>query len=175
MVAKDGETTKLVFRFGLLAVGLLLSGCAGGGGGLVLKPVGPALIPPARAESTTGTLVVYSAFEVNADFNSRDPYHREYSDYRIYATDGNLLQRVHNDSGFKVGSPARVRLPAGNYRVIAHANGYGLVTVPVVVAPDQLTTLHLEGGGSWPEQSTSGQTNVVRLPDGWVVGWRATG
>ena len=173
MVAKDDETTKLVFRFCLLAVGMLLSGCAIGGSGQALEPVGAAPIQPLGAESATGTLVVYSAFEVNADFNRRDPYHREYSDYRIFSTNGNLLQRVHNDSGLNVGSPAQVKLPAGSYLVSARANGYGVVTVPVVTASNRLTTLHLEGSGSWPDKSAPGQTNTVRLPDGQVVGWRA--
>jgi len=35
-------------------------------------------------------LVVYSAYEVNADFNARDPRRPEYSDYRIFTADGNL-------------------------------------------------------------------------------------
>ena len=158
----------------LIVAGALLSGCATGRNGLALDTVGPPLSQPTAAiSSTNGTLVVYSAFEVNADFNSRDPYRPEYSDYRIFTIGGKLLQRVHNNSGTILQDPVPVELSAGKYRVIARANGYGYVTVPIIIEARQSTILHLEGGVSWSDKSVSGQTNTVRLPDGQVVGWRA--
>ena len=172
-MAENDETMKSAFLVCFLAAGVLFSGCALSRSGLVLNPVGPTPIQSAKARSATGTLVVYSAYEVNADFNSRDPYRPEYSDYRIFNTDGKLLQRVHNNSGTMLQDPVSVELPAGKYRVIARANGYGFVTVPVLIAPNQFTTLHLQGGGSWPEQSAFRQTNAVWLPDGWVIGRHA--
>ena len=48
----------------------------------------------------------------------------------------------------------------------------GYVTIPVIIAARENTLLHLEGGGSWPDESAFNQTNAVRLPDGQVVGWR---
>jgi hypothetical protein len=108
---------------------------------------------------------------VNADFNTQDRYRQEYSDYRIYSADGQLRQRVHNDTGTALGSPVTVRLPPGQYRVVARANGYGTVTVPVVIATGGTTVIHLEGG-NWPDKAAFNETNAVRLPDGRIVGWR---
>ena len=68
--------------------------------------------------------------------------------------------------------PAPVELPAGKYRVVANANGYGQVTIPVIIEAQQTTVLHLEGGGSWLNEAEFNQTNAVRLPDGQIVGWR---
>ena len=123
--------------------------------------------------STTGTLLVYSAYEVNADFNARDPNRPEYSDYTIFTPDGKLLQKVHNNSGTILQEAVPVELPPGKYNVSALANGYGFVTIPVIVESGQTTILHLEGGGFWPNESVFDQTNAVRLPDGQIIGWRA--
>jgi hypothetical protein len=153
----------------LLAV-LPLAGCASNGPGLVLAPVGPSAFH-ARAGSA-GSLVVFSAYDQGAHFNDL-PYRRVHSDYSILATDGKLLQTVHNDNGTAVGSPKEVLLPAGRYQIVARANGYGAVTVPVVVGTNQTTTVHLEGGNPWGSKAPSAQANPVRLPDGQIVGWRA--
>jgi hypothetical protein len=154
----------------MMAAGILLMGCTAGNSEIVLDPVGPPTAQAARVNPNLGILTVYSAFEVNADFNSRDPNRQEYSDYRIYSPDGKLLQRVHNDTGSNFGSPAGVSLAAGKYRVVARANGYGTVTVPVVITGNRDTTVHLEGG--YADESTSEQSNAVRLPNGDFVGWR---
>lgn len=156
------------------AAGIFLLGCASGKSGLALDTVGPIPAKTAPVHSTTGTLVVYSAYDMNADFNSRDPYRPEYSDYKIYTAAGKLLQRVHNDSGTILQDPVPVKLPIGKYRLVARADGYGSVTIPVIIAAQQTTVLHLEGGGAWPDKSVFNQTNAVRLPDGRIVGWRAS-
>lgn len=157
----------------IAAAGMVLSGCATGKSGLVLDTVGPVPAQATLRYSTPGTLVVYSDYDANADFNRRDPYRPEYSDYTIYTADGRLSQRVHNDSGTIRQNPVSVKLAAGKYRVVARANGYGSVTVPVIIAAQQTTILHLEGGAAWPDKSVFNQTNAVRLPDGRIVGWRA--
>jgi len=148
----------------------LLCGCASGQRNLVLEPVGPSEIR-AAAPATTGTLVVFSAFDVHApnvgDF--RDV--QSHSDYKIYSDDGKLLQVVHNHPRRLDEEPAHVELPPGRYRVVANSNGYGVVTVPVVVKADQATTVHLEGG-TWSNEAN--KKNAVRLPDGEVVGYRAS-
>jgi hypothetical protein len=158
----------------VLGAGALLGGCAVSQRGMVLDPVGPAPAFSRTQGTTRGTLKVYSAFQTNADFNKRDPYRREYSNYAVYSPAGKLLQVVHNDSGLMAGSPARVELPAGRYRVVARANGYGTVTVPVLIESGRVTTIHLEGG-SWPDESAFEKTNAVCLPDGQFAGWRAAG
>lgn len=162
---------KLHFAASILAAAALLSGCASHRPALVLDPVGP---PPfaSAAAGSSGTLKVFSAYEQGANFNS-PPYRREYSDYRIFSVDGHLLQTVQNDSGTLSGAPKRVELPAGSYRVVARANGYGEVTVPVDIRAGQVTTVHLEGSPSWPNRSQLAASNPVRLPHGEIAGWRA--
>jgi len=157
----------------LITANAVLSGCATDPKGPVLDTVGPPMSQSLPASSTNGTLLVYSAYEVNADFNARDPNRPEYSDYKIFTHDGKLLQKVHNNSGTILQQAVPVELPPGNYNVHAIANGYGFVTIPVIVESRQNTTLHLEGGCFWPNESVFNQTNAVRLPNGQVVGWKA--
>src|SRR5580698_2621656 len=142
---------KLIFAVG--GIGLLLAGCATSNNGLMLEGVGPDPSSSVNAAATTGTLLVYSAPEVNADFNSRDPHRPQYSDYQILTADGKLQQQVHNSSGTILQRPKQVDLPVGKYRVVAEANGYGFVTVPVTIEGGRDTMLHLEGGFKWPNQS----------------------
>jgi hypothetical protein len=148
-----------------------LTGCVSAKNGLVLDAVGPIPSSVTVAHSATGTLVVYSAYEVNADFNSRDPERPEYSDYRVYSNDGKLLQRVHNDSGTIFQDPRRVTLPVGTYRVIARANGFGYVMIPVNIGPQQTTMVRL--AGNWNASYQFNDANAVRLPDGQIVGWKS--
>ena len=162
---------KIFFALILFASGALLSGCATGKN-VVLDTVGPAPAQTLSANSNEDTLMVYSAYEVNADFNARDPNRPEYSDYKIFSADGKILRRVHNNSGTILQDPAQIKLPAGKYRVVARANGYGYVTVPIIIEAKQNTILHLEGGDAWPDESLFNQTNAVCLPDGQIIGWK---
>ncbi len=155
----------------LLAAATPRSVCAFGPRDMVLEPVGPS--PASVADNNgEGSLVVYTAYDVNAigigDYEER----RHYSDYRILADDGKLLRIVHNDVG-PIRPATHVTLPAGTYRVVANANGYGTVTVPVVIGSNRLTVVHLEGGASWSDMAADSQASAVRLPDGEIIGWRA--
>ena len=160
--------------FSLIVIGAcaFLPGCATEQNGLVLDTVGPAPSQPTAASSTNGKLEVYSAYETSPDFGSRNSRGQEYSDYKIFTTDGTLLQRVHNNSGTILQDAVPVALPPGKYKVVARANGYGYVTVPVMISARQTTIMHLEGGGFWPNESAFNQTNAVRLPDGLIIGWK---
>ena len=105
---------------------------------------------------------------------NRTPYRRRYTDYRIFNADGkDLVQVVENNHDTLLNSPPPVALPPGSYRVVARANGYGSVTVPVVIKPAQLTTVHLEGSVWWPRGSPIFNSDPVRLPKGEIAGWRA--
>jgi len=152
---------------------MLLAGCASSQQGLTLAPVGPASTQAAPVVSENGSLVVYSAYDVTPANQGDYEHRRHYTDYKILNQDGSLLKVVHNDSGSVVREAARVDLPPGSYKVVARANGYGKVTVPVVIEQNQLTTVHLEGGGSWQNEAARSSDQVVRLPDGTIVGWRA--
>jgi len=162
---------KLLISANVLVTAALLAGCVSPQHGLVLDPVGPPTSQSAGA-SSNGTLMVFSAFDPHAHFNDL-PYLNHYTDYKITFQDGKLLQTVHNDSGTLLEEPKRVELPAGAYGVVAWANGYGVVTVPVIIRANQVTTVHLEGSPSWQNRSQIGRSNPVRLPDGEIAGWRA--
>jgi hypothetical protein len=164
---------KTISIFPGLTVGmLLLVGCSAPRTALVLDPVGPAPIQTSPQQSGNGVLVVFSAYDAGPDYGNRDPYRPACSDYKILSTTGTLLRVVHNDSGTILQQPAAVSLPAGHYEVLARANGYGTVTVPVLIEAQHSTVLHLEGG-SWPRRASLNRTNLVRLPDGQAVGWRS--
>jgi hypothetical protein len=152
-----------------LAALVLLPACSFAGSGLVLDPVGPSA-GPAAAATDAGTLVVYSAYSVNAPSLGDPSYRQRYSNYKILSPNGQLLRAVANDAGLTVAAPVAVALPPGSYRVVARANGYGFVQVPVVVAAGRATTVHLEGGSSAESVAAA---DAVRLPDGRIIGWRA--
>ena len=170
------EVMQSFSRFGrvmiLASVGVFLAGCTTSRRGLTLDRVGPALAQPALKNYSSGKLVVFSAYDLNASFNNRNSRIPVCSDYDILAGNGRSLQRVHNHTETLLQDPVAVELPPGEYRVVSLANGYGRVTIPVVVDAGRTTVIHLEGGGSWPEESRFNKTNAVRLPDGLVVGWR---
>ena len=163
---------KLYSTANLLVATALVGECVSQQRGMVLDPIGPPGLQSPGAGSN-GTLVVFSAFDAHADFNDL-PCLRHYADYKVTCQDGKLMQTVHNDSGTLSERPRRVQLPAGAYSVVARANGYGVVPVPVVIRADQVTTVHLEGSPSWQNRSQLAQSNPVRLPDGEIAGWRAS-
>jgi len=140
---------------------------------LVLDPVGPSPIQ-SSASGVNGSLIVFSAFDPHSHLNGY-PYRRYYTSYKLFSNDGQLLRTVQNDNGRLVEGPARVTLPPGTYRVVASANGFGEVVVPVVIAAYQVTTVHLDGRASSADTATLASSNPVRLPDGEIVGWRTTG
>lgn len=164
---------KAIFTLAAMSVGVFLSGCATANHGPVFDTVGPPISSSKATDFNNGSLTVYSAYEVNADFNARDPNRPEYSDYKIFTPDGKLLQKVHNNSGTILQDAMPVELPPGKFTVRARANGYGFVTIPVIIESRKTTILHLEGGSFWPDESVFNQTNAVRLPDGLVIGWKA--
>ena len=160
---------KLVLT--VFGMGMLLMGCSTSKSGLVLDCVGPQPIAATTSPSGAGTLVVYSAYQAGADFDTRDAFRPEYSNYSILSADGKLLQKVINNSGTILQDPAPVKLPAGEYRVTARANGYGYVTVPVVIAANRNTVVHLETDS--PGAAAFNETNAVRLPGGEIVGYKS--
>jgi hypothetical protein len=156
---------------GLLVCGLGF-GCVAGHRGPDLAAVGPAAVPAATS-AATGTLVVHSAYVVGADFNARDRYRPAHSDYEIFTAGGALYERVHNQTGTMIPDAVPVTLPPGNYVVKAQANGWGTVSVPVVIKRGQRTAVFLEGGAPVPGETASNLARFVRLPDGEAVGWKA--
>ena len=162
---------KLIISASFLVVASLVAGCVSQPHGLVLDPIGPPS-PRSAWAGSNGTLVVFSAFDPHADFNDL-PYLRHYTSYKIISQNGKLTQTIHNDNGTLLAGPQKVELPVGAYCVIARANGYGVVTAPVIIQANQVTMVHLEGSPAWQNGSQLSQSNSVRLPDGEIAGWRA--
>jgi hypothetical protein len=165
---------KLNFILAAGGAAALLVGCASSHVGVVLDTVGPGPADTYHASATQGTLQVFSSYEVNPDFNSRDPYRQEFSDYRLLDANGQLIQQVHNNSGTILQRPLVVTLPAGRYLVEAQANTYGLVKVPVKIENGRDTQVHLEGAARWPNATGPDSANAVHLPNGQIVGWKSS-
>jgi hypothetical protein len=151
-----------------------MAGCASSDSKLVLAPVGPPQ-PPMVSLNSDGTLLVYTAYQTGVPSPYLPENLRQHSDYDLRGDDGKLLRHISNQAGDQSEAPVPVPLPAGSYKIVARTNGFGLVTVPVVIVAGRLTELHLEGGASWSAKHAFNDSNSVRLPDGEVIGWKADG
>jgi hypothetical protein len=155
--------------FASIAAVLISTGCAHTQG-IVLQQVGPAPITQykkANADSAKqGSLVVYSAWQKTG---TDDPEHDHHSSYDILKGDA-VLRHVRNYFNPMLEEPIKVPLPAGNYQVRARAQGYGYVSVPVVIEAGRVTKVCLDGTGG-AELAQAPISEQVRLPDGRIVGW----
>ncbi len=138
---------------------------------LTLAPVGPAPLAagPGMPASGLGQLQVFTEtdeYEVDHDV----PFfpHR---DYEVCTAEGKRLKRVWNSQSHEDETPAMVSLPPGRYLVKADAEFYGPVTVPVLIAPNALTKVVLQPG--WKPGQTVADSQLVRMPEGYFIGWRA--
>jgi hypothetical protein len=119
--------------------------------------------------ATNGELTVYSATYSPTLEQSEYPAH---TNYTIATVDDHVIEHVTNATGTFNSRPARVSLPAGEYHVRAQYNGGRFVTVPVVIEPDKITVVDLDGEALSQRRAVGRE--MVRLPDGQVVGWSAT-
>jgi len=161
-----------------------LLGCATPRPWTLSAPVGPAPNESARSPGAS-SLQVYSArerapadvhkeeFLWNNDFGRNEfLYEPAHTDYVVLSADGRVLYRVRNADGPNDAEPAVLTLPPGNYQVQAQARDLGLVNVPVVIEAGQQTTVNLQRFRQSAEGSAPNR-DLVRLPDGRVVGWPA--
>jgi hypothetical protein len=136
-----------------------------------------------------GTLTVHSARRIPnldpkgnvqewfPDGNYEALYELAHTDYRIYSADGQLFKQVRNARGMNDAKPTAVSLPPGAYTIEAEAERKGdlealSVVVPVVIDPGLVTTVHLEP--KWrPRDARDSGDELVLLPDGRIIGWRA--
>jgi len=148
---------------------VLASGCAANRHVVLQTAVGP---PPfeTRTGAPEGKLTVYSALDTGLSSDPDASTH--HSDYRIYSADGKQLKYVHNWVGTFIEDPAVVSLAPGRYSVVARAAASGTVTVSIVIEAGKTTSVHLDGSKLADGRKTS-DSDIVRLPDGWTVGWRA--
>jgi hypothetical protein len=129
----------------------------------------PSAAAPSPPSSRNGDLTVYS--ETYSPTLEQSEY-SAHSDYTISTVDDHVIEHVTNATGSFNSRPARVSLPAGNYHVRAQYNGGRFVTFTVVIEPDKATVVDLDGEAL--SQGRAAAKEMVRLPDGQVVGWSAT-
>ncbi len=160
---------KIKVRYLLLGVVPLLASCASQP--ITLAPVGPRPVASERflPSSGEGQLQVFT--ETKEWAGSDDVPYFAHRDYHLYTVEGTRLKRVWNSQNHEDQSPAVVTLPAGSYIVRANAENYGLVAVPVLIKPGRTTTVILQPG--WKPGAATTGAEVVRLPNGYPVGWRA--
>ena len=149
----------------------LLTGCATTR--VALGPVGPNPDGTAVA-ATAGGLQVFSRLAAQSDDQnqgSTDPIWYQHTDYSIYDLQGKLVKRVGNTIGHYEEAPRLVNLPAGQYLVKAQAADFFWVQVPVTIKSGETTRVHLDD--QWTLPAYASNPEVVRMPNGKPVGWRA--
>src|SRR5437870_545117 len=160
---------KHAFTYSLEALAVFIAACVAPRPIAVVTPVGPAPFERAR-ETPEGELTVYSSWDIGMSADSEGTSH--HSGYRIYSAYGKQLKYVNNWVGTFIEDPAVVSLPPGRYGVLARAAASGMVTVPVAIEAGKTTSVHLDGSRLANGRQTS-ESDLVRLPDGRIVGWRA--
>jgi len=105
----------------------------------------PGMAQAQAGELSQGSLEVYSATD---EFKDGDARYFPHSAYAIYTTDGKLLKNVENHNSRTNEIPEIVALPVGSYTVVAQAEKYGYVRVPVAIKEGQRTILDLDIWGS---------------------------
>ncbi len=151
----------------VLLLAPLLASCASAP--LVLSPVGPGPVDDGATTPGKGNLEVYTETEEYGD-DMAVPFYR-HTGYWIYQ-DGKRLERVWNHQDVEDEDPSVVSLPPGRYLVRAQAERYGPVEVPVVIEADRTTRVVLQPG--WKPPVLAERSELVRIPGGYPVGWKAS-
>jgi hypothetical protein len=179
---------KRIQLFTIASILLCFAGCASAPHVAVQEPVGPCQ-RIVSADDAPGSLMVYSARRAtDANLNAEAflwnndlgrnafMYEPAHTDFTLYDADGKVVRHVRNADGRSAETPTSVWLPAGVYTVEAEAEKSAATTmtliIPVVIEAGQRTTLHLEPPWERPAGALE-MANVVRLPDGRVLGCRA--
>lgn len=120
----------------------------------------------------TSTIVVYSAFEVGPLSATDAEFDRpRHTDYEVLSSTGSLATRVKNRVAPSNSEPARVMLEPGQYRVVAVANRFGYVDIPVTLAPATLLVIRLDGEPPPVAHNSPHAYDLVRIPNGKIAGW----
>ena len=139
---------------------------------MALAPVGPDAISRV-VPGSKGYLQVFSATEKSSAVASDDyTYFNLHSGYDINDASGKSVKFVPNHASNMDEWPDEVRLPAGNYNIVAESACCGLVTVPVIIQAGKTTVVHLDRNW-WPPSNTP-TNQLVYLPDGETVGWSSS-
>lgn len=157
---------KINTAFLLLGLVPLLASCASQP--IALAPVGPGPLVNGASSARQGDLQVYTERE---EYFEDEMSYFPHTDYEICTIDGKHLKHVWNHQNHEDENPAVVTLAPGEYLIKGSADFYGLVTVPVVIKPGETTRVILEPG--WKPAATVATSDLVQMPNGYAVGWRA--
>jgi hypothetical protein len=163
---------KSVRFFSAAAMVLGLAGCATAP--VVLAPVGPNPAGGERAAST-GSLQVFSRMVQQSDDQNLGgdgvSVWYQHADYDIYNARGQRVKHVDNSAGHYETAPRIVNLPPGSYMVAAEAEDAVRVRVPVKIERGRTSRIHLDD--NWKPPATAPRDELVNMPSGSPVGWRA--
>jgi hypothetical protein len=121
----------------------IMTGCASNP--RALAPVGPAA-DSRVSPGTNGYLQVFSETQKSPPIASDDPtYFNLHTGYDINDAAGKSVKYVPNHASNMDEWPDQVKLPAGNYNIVAKSSSYGLVTVPVIIEAGKTTVVRLDG------------------------------
>lgn len=155
------------FQLSLISALLaLLPACTTPSTPMALQAVGPAPREEANG-AQEGYLMVYSAWGIVNENKAPVDHH---SRYTVMSEDGKMNRVIINHVDRFDEGPLRVALAAGAYKVSALSAHSGRVIVPVIIAPQQTTYVYLDGQ-SRPKPVGDEPADLVKLPDGQVVGW----
>ena len=168
---EGGHPMRYPTWFAAAIVSVLCVSCMSSGtkNPVVLEPVGPRPLSSYRGKAH-GFLKVYSATDAHGD---GDTVYYPHTAYSIYSEDGKLVKKVRNANSSTDEEPDLVTLPEGSYAVEAEAEHQASVKVPVIIEGGRLTSVHLDGDWKGKDVEEVDKADLVKLPDGEVVGWRA--
>jgi hypothetical protein len=163
-------TTRDLAAWIVVGILPLMASCTASRDSVVVGPVGPEPLT-VDALAPNGYLKVYTGTE---DHHDGDVHYFPHTSYTVYAEDGRtVVRKVANAISIHDEDPSLVQLPAGKYVVLGEVGNGGMVKVAVVVQPGQLTRVDL--ASDWKQRAPAGNAaDWVRLPNGQVVGWRAS-
>jgi hypothetical protein len=147
-----------------------LAGCTSSSGpSLVANRVGPSptVLP---SQPGDGLLLVRPDWLPLTSLDDPDMSIR--ATYKILSDDGAIFRDVRVWAPEHQPEPTPIRLPAGLYTVEARASGYGRVGVPVKIEKERTTIVRLDGEADSSFEG-SAASQLVALPDGSIIGWRA--
>jgi len=150
------KTKHLCRVGGALALLAALAGCSTSStvATTVLPTAKPSANVPASA-GPIGSLIVYTATQEY--FDGGQPYYSR-TGYEIYNERGEHVRNVRNRLGHTDETPEMVVLPAGKYYIMADSQLYGHVKVPVIIARDRTTAIHVN------RRTPNGPREGVPLP-----------
>ncbi|HAB16358.1 MAG TPA: hypothetical protein DCE44_07895 [Verrucomicrobiales bacterium] len=111
-------------------------------------------------------------FTLALTFNDGGIRYSPNTPYDVFDADGRFVIHVRNATMKSDQVAEIVSLPGGLYFVRAQAPAIGVVEIPALVMPEQLTFINVQQLGR-PRYQTDRVGDWVTLPNGWPVGRKA--